>query len=748
MAIPHAPIFIHGNDEFTPENGVVGGNGTPADPYRIEGWEVPTVEVHNTTADFILRDTAITVFQFTDGIRLIRVSNATVANITYPTASRIGLLLEESSDSFVLSNAFSGSWLAAVHLSRSRGVTLSNNTIQQGAGVLITGLAVEDYATHTITPDNLAGGRPILYHKNGVGVTVEAVEAGHVIVANCRNVNIQGVRMEGHSLLQLAYVEEVSVANNVLTGGRGMRLFQVQGLNLTANQVDGTTEGLWADSSMALTIWNNSFTANQDQGVLVTDSMGVELRTNGLFEQGVGLQIEDSVAVTVSNNTLRNNSFALRAFRSADLRIFGNEFVDNTIHAVDDTSMLWDAGYPTGGNRWDDYAGDDRCAGPNQTVCPSVDGLGDTPYAIDTDSLDRYPLVGASGFFNTPPVAAFSVTPSQPVVDESVEFNGDASSDAEDDDGILEVRWDWEDDGIWDTGWDRIKRVSTTFPAPRNYTVRMEVMDSGGLRNSTVRLVPVDTSSASPSLLLVTHPDGLFRLGIPQPWFLNWEEEFEIGTAHLVARGPTRFGIVTNIVVTSEAGSVQETEGFLLEEAQAAIEEVQMTEDIETLVDPYILETGVSRAVVFIIHYLDAPLTQLLAAVASPSLGRLWVVVGTSHDSVFEEYRPVFLEVVVSFEPLSAPAPLPTGNPYLPIAAGIGAGAAVGVTVWLLRTRRKRARVFAEPSAGPPSASVPPAVASSPAEDEEPSHPRFCAHCGARLVPPYRFCTNCGVAAR
>lgn len=36
----HSPIFITGNDDFTPQNGVISGNGTKENPYIIEGWEI------------------------------------------------------------------------------------------------------------------------------------------------------------------------------------------------------------------------------------------------------------------------------------------------------------------------------------------------------------------------------------------------------------------------------------------------------------------------------------------------------------------------------------------------------------------------------------------------------------------------------------------------------------------------------------------------------------------------------------
>jgi len=45
--------------------------------------------------------------------------------------------------------------------------------------------------------------------------------------------------------------------------------------------------------------------------------------------------------------------------------------------------FFWDDGYPSGGNYWSDYAGVDA----------DGDGIGDTPYVIDENNTDRYPLI-------------------------------------------------------------------------------------------------------------------------------------------------------------------------------------------------------------------------------------------------------------------------------------------------------------------------------------------------------------------
>lgn len=80
---------------------------------------------------------------------------------------------------------------------------------------------------------------------------------------------------------------------------------------------------------------------------------------------------------------------------------------------------------------------------------------------------------------NSPPVARF-------VMQEPSECPGtttlDASDsrDAEDTTGDLEVRWDWESDGLWDTDWSHEKVVAHDYSLSGPNVVRLEVRDTAG----------------------------------------------------------------------------------------------------------------------------------------------------------------------------------------------------------------------------------------------------------------------------
>ena len=89
---------------------------------------------------------------------------------------------------------------------------------------------------------------------------------------------------------------------------------------------------------------------------------------------------------------------------------------------------------------------------------------------------------------NTPPVADFTIDPPQGVVGTRFFFDPISSYDNEDSDAWLSTRFDFDGDGIWDTGWN-----NPTNPAPHHiysavgtYQVKLEVMDTGNLTDTHV----------------------------------------------------------------------------------------------------------------------------------------------------------------------------------------------------------------------------------------------------------------------
>ena len=93
--IPHEPIFINKNSDFTKANGVVSGNGTELNPYIIENWSIDVkgsshgIHINDTNAFFIIRNCYLyngtaEPSQY-NGIFLSEVSNGKITNnnVTY-----------------------------------------------------------------------------------------------------------------------------------------------------------------------------------------------------------------------------------------------------------------------------------------------------------------------------------------------------------------------------------------------------------------------------------------------------------------------------------------------------------------------------------------------------------------------------------------------------------------------------------------------------------------------------------------
>jgi hypothetical protein len=94
------------------------------------------------------------------------------------------------------------------------------------------------------------------------------------------------------------------------------------------------------------------------------------------------------------------------------------------------------------------------------------------------------------------PTATFTITPTSW---SEFEFDASGSDDVEDDPADLEVRWDWEGDGVWDTGVYSVTDIMThTYDHIGRYWPTVEVKDTEGAigtLSKPVDVVPPSTPS-------------------------------------------------------------------------------------------------------------------------------------------------------------------------------------------------------------------------------------------------------------
>ncbi|MBN1561625.1 hypothetical protein JW998_15345 [candidate division KSB1 bacterium] len=100
---------------------------------------------------------------------------------------------------------------------------------------------------------------------------------------------------------------------------------------------------------------------------------------------------------------------------------------------------------------------------------------------------------------NTSPVASFTVTPTSGGTDTWFSFDASACSDKEDAASALQVRWDWQNDGTWDTAYSTTKTTTHQFSAEGSYVVKLQVKDSGGLVDDVTKIVNVANENTLPT---------------------------------------------------------------------------------------------------------------------------------------------------------------------------------------------------------------------------------------------------------
>ncbi|NWF86253.1 right-handed parallel beta-helix repeat-containing protein [Candidatus Bathyarchaeota archaeon] len=151
--------------------------------------------------------------------------------------------------------------------------------------------------------------------------------------------------------------------------GNGINLTLRINVTIQNTKVENFSYGFYLFTSSNITIFNNTITNNVWDGIyaVYTDRS------------------------TIYGNTISSNKrYGIALSESGNNRIFHNGFIDNAnqTHIFDSFNNAWDDDFPSGGNYWSDY----KEKYPNAEEI-DASGIWDTPYIIDTNNIDRYPLV-------------------------------------------------------------------------------------------------------------------------------------------------------------------------------------------------------------------------------------------------------------------------------------------------------------------------------------------------------------------
>ncbi len=148
-------------------------------------------------------------------------------------------------------------------------------------------------------------------------------------------------------------------------------------------------------------------------GVYIDHASNISLIGNIITDNAeYGVYLDWSANNNLRENIIRNNWRGIFLWYSNGNTIYHNNF-NNTIQVYAEASTnTWDGGYPVGGNYWSNYIKVDKFSGPYQNLTGS-DGIGDTPYIIDSENKDRYPLIKP---YSQHDVGIIKVVPSKVII--------------------------------------------------------------------------------------------------------------------------------------------------------------------------------------------------------------------------------------------------------------------------------------------------------------------------------------------
>jgi parallel beta-helix repeat protein len=285
-------------------------------------------------------------------------------------------------------------------------------------------ISTVDNITYTFTGD-IINDSIVIERDNivvdGAGYTLQGTNASGPIgtyVAGRSNVTIKNTNIKNY--LDGIYLD--SSSNNSISGNNitannfcGILLDYSSGNSMSGNNITNNWEGirLYVDS------YYNSISGNNITGNVV--GIGFDegydnynsISGNNITNNVCGISFYKSSYNSISGNNVTNNQYGIEFESSSSNSIFHNNFMNNAQQVFPSDSVnVWDDGYPSGGNYWSDYAGNDTYSGLSQNETGS-DGIGDTPYIIDANNTDHYPLMSP---WAPPDIALLDLTASKTVV--------------------------------------------------------------------------------------------------------------------------------------------------------------------------------------------------------------------------------------------------------------------------------------------------------------------------------------------
>jgi parallel beta-helix repeat protein len=217
------------------------------------------------------------------------------------------------------------------------------------------------------------------------GTTIEPM-----MIVEANNVKISGFTFVGWAFKNIVVNATTGVAiagNKIVFNALGIDVENSVNTSIENNIIDGfglDNIGIMLAYSSECGIVNNTITNAVYDGIRLWFASNNLIHQNLITANDYGIFFHEANHNTISENTLSESGGpGIYLESSSGNKVLHNSFTDNYDQAkiFDNSVNTWDNGFE--GNYWSDYAGPDL----------DHNGIGDSPYIIDANNQDNYPLM-------------------------------------------------------------------------------------------------------------------------------------------------------------------------------------------------------------------------------------------------------------------------------------------------------------------------------------------------------------------
>ena len=318
--------------------------------------------------------------------------------------------LESCEGNLVSSNIIVNS--GGIFIDTSSNNVLRNNSVSgTGIGFEVSGSSEPSLSSfiNDIDDSNTINGKKIYYliDKNDLTINPSTYpNLGYLALVNCTRMIVENIHFNTQGIL-LAWTTDSLITNNNFSSNYGdsVILNYASNNNITKNNIDANSgAGIRLTYSTQNTVSGNSITRNQIGIFLIYSADNNTITENNIAHQDIGINFRAS-----SNNLIYHNNFVNNTKQVYDAYW---EARGQPFFYILPSKNIWDNDYPNGGNYWSNYVNE----------YPEAEELGnsgiwETPYIIDENNQDRYPLLNpfatAPGQVPKVPDAETPITPTE-----------------------------------------------------------------------------------------------------------------------------------------------------------------------------------------------------------------------------------------------------------------------------------------------------------------------------------------------